>query len=160
MQRLGDVVRLGPQHIRDGLLYIRQNKTGASLTLPVLLELQTALVASSCEHLTFLTTPGGQAFSAHNLGTWFSRACAAASLRGYSAHGLRKAGCRRLAEAGCTASEIAAWSGHKTLAEVSRYTRAADQAAMAKAAAIKLRTSSVKPEPECKTSARGRQKDK
>ncbi|MEH2611300.1 hypothetical protein V1293_003589 [Bradyrhizobium sp. AZCC 1693] len=43
------------------------------------------------------------------------------------AHGLRKAAARRLAEAGCSASEIAAITGHKTLAEVERYTRAADQ---------------------------------
>ena len=31
-----------------------------------------------------------------------------------SPHGLRKAMCRRLAEAGCSASQIAAISGHKT----------------------------------------------
>ena len=43
------------------------------------------------------------------------------------AHGLRKAAARRLAEAGCTANEIAAVTGHKTLAEVERYTRAVDQ---------------------------------
>jgi integrase len=49
-----------------------------------------------------------------------------------TAHGLRKAGCRRLAEAGCSASEIAAWSGHKKLGEVSRYTKAADQERMAR----------------------------
>ena len=44
---------------------------------------------------------------------------------------LRKAACRRLAEAGCSANEIAAISGHKSLNEVARYTRAVDQAKMA-----------------------------
>jgi hypothetical protein len=34
-----------------------------------------------------------------------------------------------IAEAGCLASEIAAITGHKTLAEVERYTRAADRLA-------------------------------
>ena len=53
------------------------------------------------------------------------------------AHGLRKAAARRLAEAGCSAHEIMAVMGHKTLSEVERYTRAAEQerlnaAAMAK----------------------------
>src|SRR5262245_21768537 len=53
------------------------------------------------------------------------------------AHGLRKAAARRLAEAGCSAHEIMAVTGHKTLGEVERYTRAAEQerlnaAAMAK----------------------------
>ena len=46
-------------------------------------------------------------------------------------HGLRKTAARRLAEAGCSASEIAAITGHKTLAEVERYTRATDQARLA-----------------------------
>jgi hypothetical protein len=50
------------------------------------------------------------------------------------AHGLRKAAARRLAEAGCSANEIAAITGHKTLAEVERYTRAADQERLARRA--------------------------
>ncbi|WP_315729296.1 MULTISPECIES: tyrosine-type recombinase/integrase [unclassified Bradyrhizobium] len=50
------------------------------------------------------------------------------------AHGLRKAAARRLAEAGCSASEIAAITGHKALAEVERYTRAADQERLARQA--------------------------
>ena len=49
-------------------------------------------------------------------------------------HGLRKAAARRLAEAGCSANEIAAITGHKTLAEVERYTRAADQVRLAQQA--------------------------
>ena len=38
---------------------------------------------------------------------------------------------RRLAEAGATEKQIAAWSGHKTLREIERYTRAADQKRLA-----------------------------
>ena len=38
----------------------------------------------------------------------------------------------RLADAGCTAHEIAAISGHKTLKEVVRYTKGADQARLAR----------------------------
>ena len=40
-----------------------------------------------------------------------------------SPHGLRKAACRRLAEAGCTPHEIMAITGHKALSEVETYTR-------------------------------------
>jgi hypothetical protein len=47
---------------------------------------------------------------------------------------LRKATCRRLAEAGCSANEIAVISGHASLREVERYTKAADQKRMATAA--------------------------
>jgi hypothetical protein len=44
---------------------------------------------------------------------------------------------RRLAEAGCTAHEIAALTGHASLREIERYTRAADQARMARSAMAK-----------------------
>ena len=50
------------------------------------------------------------------------------------AHGLRKAALRRLAEHGATSKEMQAVSGHKTLAEIERYTRQADQRRLAKAA--------------------------
>jgi integrase len=57
------------------------------------------------------------------------------------AHGLRKAALRRLAEDGCTEKQIAAWSGHKTLSEIQRYTAAADQRRLARdAMSIKTRT--------------------
>jgi hypothetical protein len=49
------------------------------------------------------------------------------------------ASCRRLAEAGCSASEIASISGHASLREVARYTAAADQMRMARNAVERLR---------------------
>ena len=53
-------------------------------------------------------------------------------------HGLRKAAARRLAEAGCSEKQIAAVTGHRTLKEVARYTRAADQELLAAQAVDKL----------------------
>ena len=53
-------------------------------------------------------------------------------------HSLRKAASRRLAEAGCFANEIAAITGHATLAEVSRYTKTAEQRRLAHAAIDRL----------------------
>jgi integrase len=40
MQRRGDVIRMGRQHIRNGELYVTQQKTGVALILPVHPELQ------------------------------------------------------------------------------------------------------------------------
>jgi hypothetical protein len=60
---------------------------------------------------------------------------------------LRKAALTRLADAGCTAHELTATSGHKTLAEVERYTKAADQARLVRAAMERIGNQSVKPEP-------------
>src|SRR5262249_30556433 len=55
-----------------------------------------------------------------------------------SAHGLRKATARRLAEIGCSANQIASVTGHASLSEVQRYTRAADRKRMAREAMKKL----------------------
>jgi integrase len=139
-QRRADVIRLGPQHVRGGVLSVRQQKTGKTLAIPVSPALAAALDATPSKHLTFLVTDDGKPFEAMAFTKWFRRCCSAAGLSGYSAHGLRKAACRRLAEAGCSANEIAAISGHASLREVERYTRAADQARMARNAMARTRT--------------------
>jgi integrase len=133
VQRRGDVIRMGRQHIRDGVLHVQQQKTKTALAIPVRPELYAVLQATPGEHLTFLTTEAGQPYRPQQFTEVFGRWCDAAGLPARCVfHGLRKAGCRRLAEAGCSANEIAAWSGHATLGEVARYTKAADQERMAR----------------------------
>ena len=87
----------------------------------------------------------GLVFTPAGFGNWFREQCDIAGLRHCSAHGLRKAAARRLAEAGCTAHEIAAITGHASLNEVQRYTRAVDQQKLAAAAMEKTRTFSGQP---------------
>jgi integrase len=84
-----------------------------------------------------MLTARGKPFSAGTFGDWFKDRCVEVGLPHCSAHGLRKAACRRLAEAGCTAHEIMAISGHKSLAEVERYCRAAAQRELAQQASAK-----------------------
>jgi integrase len=153
VQRRGDVIRMGRQHMRNGRLHTKQRKTGVELTLPVLSDLAEAIAAAPSRHLTFLVMPDGKPFADNTFAYWFSKWCAEAGVPpGYTAHGLRKAGCVRLAHAGCTAPEIAAWSGHLSLSEVQRYIREADQLRLADAAASKLGTSlSNIVSVECKT---------
>ena len=111
MQRRGDAVRLGRQHIRDGVLSIRQNKTGAEVDVPVLPEAQAAIDAMpKGEHLTFLVTEQGKPFTPAGFGNWFRERCDEAGVS-LSAHGLRKAGATRLADHGCSDHEIMAWGG-------------------------------------------------
>src|SRR5262249_46315448 len=74
--------------------------------------------------MTFLVTELGKPFTGVGFSNWFRRRCDMANLHHCSAHGLRKAAARRLAEAGCTPHEIAAITGHASLREVERYTRA------------------------------------
>jgi integrase len=139
VQRRGDVVRIGRQHIRDGVLHVTQQKTGKALALPVRPELRAAIDATPIGHLTLLVTKTGKSYGANDFSEQFRKWCDDAGLpQRCTFHGLRKAGCRRLAEAGCTANEIAAWSG-QSLREVERYTKAADQARLARNAMQRVR---------------------
>ena len=49
-QRRSDVVRMGRQHISDGVLTVKQQKTGVTLAIPVHPHLQTVLDATASEH--------------------------------------------------------------------------------------------------------------
>jgi integrase len=134
-QRRGDVIEMGRQHVRNGTLKIRQNKTGTKLSIPIHPELRAVLDATPSHHLTFLMTSFGKSFTAAGFGNLFRDWCQQAGIPdGYSAHGLRKAACRRLAEAGCSASEIMAISGHRSLGEAEKYVRAVDQLRLARSA--------------------------
>lgn len=145
-QRRGDVVVMGRQHERNGSIVMRQQKTGAKLILPIVPALREAIDRSPVGDLTYLVTEFGKPFSNAGFGNWFAARCAAAGLKGCSAHGLRKAAARRMAESGKSAHEIMAITGHKSLNEVERYTRAANQEALAVRAADGL--SGVNREPK------------
>ena len=89
--------------------------------------------------MTYLLTEAGKPFSAAGFGNLFKDWCREAELPDNCAsHGLRKASCRRLAEAGSTAPEIMANSGHKSLAEAQKYVDAADQARLSRAGMDKV----------------------
>lgn len=144
-QRRGDVVKMGPQHVRDGVLTLTQGKTGATVIIPIHRDLADAISATPSGHLNFLVTAFGKPFTAAGFGNLFREWCNEAGLPKCSAHGLRKAMSRRLAEAAATPHEIKAVTGHKTLAEVTRYTEAANAEGLARTAMKKIRrTPSVK----------------
>jgi integrase len=144
-QRRGDVIRMGAQHIRNGALYVKQEKTGVELIIPLHTTLATIIAAARRDHLTFVTTRFGGPFQGSAFSRWFREKCDEAGLPHCTAHGLRKAAARRLAEAGCTAHEIGAITGHASLTELARYTKAADQRRLAELAMTKTRTSARKP---------------
>jgi integrase len=137
-QRRGDVVRIGPQHVRGNILYLRQQKTGTDLSIPVHPILAGIIAASEISGLAFLLTGAGSPFSSAGFGNLFREWCDEAGLPQCSAHGLRKATCRRLAEIGCSAPEIQAISGHKSLREVQRYIEEVNRTGLARSAMAKM----------------------
>lgn len=131
-QRRGDVVAMGRQHERGGFLAIVQDKTGTPVEIPIHPELRAIIEATPSGHLTYLVTEFGKPFTPAGFGNWFAERVSEAGLpERCRAHGLRKAACRRLAEAGCTAPQISAISGHLSLREVQPYIDAANRSLMA-----------------------------
>lgn len=134
-QRRGDAIRMGRQHIRDGRLHYDARKTGKAAGIPVAPQLLEAIVAMPARAgLCFLLTEHGRPFSDAGFGNWFRERCDEAGLPQCTAHGLRKAMMRRLAEFGVSQQGIKAVSLHSGDAEVAVYTRAADQQRMAETA--------------------------
>ncbi|TPI58661.1 hypothetical protein FJ417_18740 [Mesorhizobium sp. B3-1-7] len=133
-QRRSDVVRMGWQHVSQDGIAVGQQKTHARLVIPIHPSLAKVLEKTPREHLTFLMTAHGKPFTSNGFGNWFRDRCNGAGLPQCSAHGLRKAASRRLAEEGKTNQQIKAITGHKTDNEVARYTAAADQKRLARQA--------------------------
>src|SRR5262249_43018023 len=146
-QRRGDVIRMGRQHIKDGVLTIVQQKTGVKVgPVEVLPELRAIIDASAGinTNLTFLVTERGRPFPGHSFTAWFRKHCDDAGLpKRCVVHGLRKAAGRKLAEAGCTPHEIMAVLGHLSLREAERYTKAFDRAKLARSAMARLGNETV-----------------
>jgi integrase len=146
--RRGDAVRLGRQHIRDGVMSIRLDKTRVQVTLPVLPELQRTIEASPVGELTLLVTKTGKSYGANDFSAQFRKWCDDAGMPPEcSFHGLRKAACTRLADARCTVHQIMAVSGHKSIKEAERYTREADRKRLAREAFDQMANTGVKPPP-------------
>lgn len=148
-QRRSDIVQMGHQHVAEGRISVAQFKGGARLKIRIHPRLQ-AEIDQHPSTMAFMTTQYGLPFTGAGFTNWFVEKARAAGLTDRTPHGLRKSASRRLAEAGCSAKQIAAITGHKSLSEVERYTRDADQIHLADSAMDRLqeaetRTPRVKP---------------
>lgn len=138
-QRVGDVAKMNRADVSEGLIHVVQQKTGAEIWVPVHPELQRALSSYPAKGLTLIGDANGRPLKRAALSALMRVAIKGAGLPSRCvSHGLRKAAMRRLAESDATANQIAAVSGHKTLKEVERYTKAADQKKLARAAMEKV----------------------
>jgi integrase len=124
-----DVVGMGRQHVRNGVLSLQRQKTKVAFDVPIMPTLQRAIDAMPpSDHMMFLVTGQGRPFTAAGFGNWFRRVCNEAGLpKRCSSHGLRKAAATRAAERGATTTQLMAWFGWKTVDEAERYTRSADR---------------------------------
>jgi integrase len=137
--RRGDAVRLGRQHVRDGVASIKTEKSGnrVEVTIPLLPPLVEALSAGPTGELAFICGANGKPMTKESFGDAFSEACRAAGIHN-SAHGVRKIGATRAANNGATVPQLNAifgWTGSKM---ASHYTQSADRVRLAREAIGKL----------------------
>lgn len=137
--RVSDAVRLGPQHLKGGYHTITTQKTKKEVSIPMHPDLRPALDAIENRHLTYLATQQGRSRSSKAFTNYIIDAAKAAGLPPHrSAHGLRKAICVRLAEAGCDAITIMSITGHQNLSEVQTYIAAVNNKKLAQKGMDKL----------------------
>jgi integrase len=118
-QHASDVAKMSSSDIEEGGIWVVQLKTNAKLLIPMHSALTEALAVCDLSHGTILKTGFGKPFTAKGISNFMADKISAAGLPDRCvAHGLRKAAARRLAEAGCSANEIPAITGHASLEEV------------------------------------------
>lgn len=135
--RRGDAVRLGRQHVRDGVATLTAEKTGVTLYVPIATDLRAVLDAGPTGDLSFISGERGQPMRKESFGNEFRGWCNAAGVTA-SAHGLRKLAASSVANAGGTDKELMALFGWTTNTQSLLYTRAADNRALAIRAVEKL----------------------
>lgn len=132
--RRSDAVRIGRQHIQGDRIVTKIKKSGDEVEVSIRIhpEFRAVLDTIKHDHLNFITTERGAARSEKAFTNWIIEAARDAGLPAHrSPHGLRKSACIRLAEAGCSASQIMSITGHRNLAEVETYVREANKKTMA-----------------------------
>lgn len=140
-QRRGDLCRLAWSNYDGAQIRLTQEKTRTSLVIPVHPILKAAMDGWERKATTILVNARGWPWkpgtASHGMKIAIDRLGLPA---GWNIHGLRKLAAVNLAQAGCSAPEIAAITGHKSLAMVSLYIASADQERMATAAIVRLQT--------------------
>lgn len=140
-QRRGDLIAMTWAAYDGATIRVRQQKGGATLTVPCHPILRAALDTwhRSATSTHILTSRHGRPWQANHLTHTMAIELPKIGLRDeLNVHGLRKLAAASLADAGCSAHEIAAVTGHRTLAMVQLYTASADQERLATAAIIRL----------------------
>ena len=134
-----DAINFTRANIAGARLRYRRAKTGQQVDLPILPELGRELSYLPPTQMVLLAREDGlKGYANESFGNLFRRWCADAELPHCAAHGLRKAGARRLAEVSATEFEVMSFLGHGTAREASRYVAAANRATLADSGMAKL----------------------
>ena len=137
VQRPGDWVRFCWPDYDGHSLRVKQGKTGRVLRLPCTELLQRTLNNVPRVGLTILTRRDGKPMSYRYLAQIMRSERQRLGLLEFDLHALRYRGVMELAWANCTDDEIAAFSGHASIAMIRKYAGEARQEMRARSAAEK-----------------------
>lgn len=136
--RRGDIARLGRQHVRNGVIEIRTEKTGVQLFIPILPKLEEALAAGPVGDMVFICDKrNGRPIRKESLGTLFRTWAKAAGVT-KRLHGLRKLCATMIADDGASELELQALFGWITNNQSAVYTKEANNKRLALRAAMRL----------------------
>lgn len=146
--RRAAIARLERSALQGGCFHIQHAKGGEATVVPALPETIRAIEAMPVAGIGhFIVTTFGKPFTVPGFGNWFRERCNEADLPHCSAHGLRKAMSRRLAESGASDAQGRTVTGQKKNETFAYYAEKADRAALARDAVANLQTRFVgKPE--------------
>ncbi|QEL26119.1 tyrosine-type recombinase/integrase [Bosea sp. F3-2] len=112
-QRQNDLLRLTRSSIKDGILRLKQSKTGARVAMPVPTPLAEGLARNPAHGLVIFNNSDGLPWTSDGFRTSFGKVCEKAGIEDLTFHDLRGTFSNRAAAAGCTPSEIASVTGHQ-----------------------------------------------
>ncbi|MCA0032696.1 tyrosine-type recombinase/integrase [Mesorhizobium sp. B263B2A] len=146
--RRGDAVMIGKQHIRDGVATIRTEKSKFKMevSIPILPVLAKTLATGPTGDLALIVGSNGKPLTKESFGNYFRVACNGAGLKRRSAHGVRKIGATRAAEAGATDKELDALFGWEGGMMSKLYTQKAERKRLSRQASEKIENAQRPPQ--------------
>ena len=120
--RRSDLVKLGPMHVRDGVIEITAQKNGVTAYIPMTPEIQTIIEASATGAATFFCSLSGAPMTKESFGNFFREACDKAKVD-RSSHGLRKTKAINLGDKGASELALQATLGWSTNQQSQVYTK-------------------------------------
>lgn len=152
-QRIGDVCKMRWSDIRDGYVYVKQQKTGKELDIRLHGDLAAMLARTPKEAMTVLHGPKLRPMRAATLRMQIQKAAANLDAT-VVPHGLRKNAVNTLLEVGCSVGEVSSITG-QSLKMVEHYAKRRDNRRMGSAAILKWEEQTTTIENNGKTLANG-----
>jgi integrase len=154
-QRQGDVLRMDWAAIEDGVIAVRQAKTGKQVWVPIHADLAPILAAIPKRSTRILTNTDGRPWASGFKSSW-GKAMQAEAFADFRSrrlvfHGLRKFAVNALLEAGCTDGEVAAITG-QSREMIVHYSKQVNQRKLAASAMVKWQNEQPG-NADCKTDA-------